>query len=85
GNLDGEMVYLCREHKLLFTGDIYANLKDLIPEREEFNGIAPFFLTNVNEDPARLDSTRKQLGKIMDAVGRDDMIVCGDHGNIKKL
>ncbi len=85
GHLDGEMVYLCREHKLLFTGDIYANLKDLIPEREEFNDIAPFFLTNVDEDPAGLDSTRKQLGKIMDAVGRDGMIVCGGHGNIKKL
>jgi hypothetical protein len=28
---------------------------------------------------------RTKLGKLMDSVGRDGMIVCGGHGNIKEL
>ena len=84
-HLDGETVIFCREPKMLFTGDIYANLKDLTPEREEFNDIAPFFLTDVDANPDKMKDVRSQIGKIMDSVGRDGMIVCGGHGNIKKL
>ena len=85
GHIDGETIVFCRKPKLLFTGDIYANLKDLTPEREEFNDIAPFFLTNVDANPEKLKDVRSQIGKIMDEIGRNGMIVCGGHGNIKKL
>lgn len=83
--LDGEMVFLCRSPKLLFTGDVYDNLKDLTPEREEFNDIAPFFLTKMDDAFENLKDVRSQIGKVMDSVSRSGMLVCGGHGNVKKL
>ncbi len=79
----GECVMISRGPKLLFTGDIYSNNKDVTPERAEFNQIAPY-VTKEGENDAIIDA-RTKLGKLMDSVGRDGMIVCGGHGNIKEL
>ena len=81
----GETVVLCRGSKLLFTGDLYSNTKDVTPERAEFNQIAPFIPRDSEEDLERLTDARSKLGEIMDSIGRDGMIVCGGHGNIKRL
>lgn len=81
----GQTVIICRNPKLLFTGDLYSNDKDVIPERAEYNKIAPFLSENSEEDLDRLTDTRTKLGAIMDSIGRTGMIVCGGHGNIKKL
>ncbi len=79
----GQTVIICRSPKLLFTGDLYSNDKDVIPERAEYNKIAPFLSSDSEEDLKRL--TRSKLGAIMDSIGRTGMIVCGGHGNIKTL
>ncbi len=79
----GQTVIICRKPKLLFTGDLYSNLKDVTPERAEYNQIAPYLPKDSEEDLKSL--TRTKLGKIMDSIGRDGMIVCGGHGNIKRL
>jgi glyoxylase-like metal-dependent hydrolase (beta-lactamase superfamily II)/ACT domain-containing protein len=79
----GETVMISREPRLLFTGDIYSNNKDLTPERAEFNQIAPY--VTKDGDLEALTDTRSKLGKLMDSVGRKGMIVCGGHGNIKEL
>ncbi len=81
----GETVILCREPKLLFTGDLYSNTKDVTPERGEFNAIAPFVQTDSEDELERLTDARSKLGAIMDSIGRSGMIVCGGHGNIKRL
>jgi len=81
----GEMVVLCRQPRLLFTGDIYCNTDDVIPERAEFNSIAPFVPKDPEKDLAALEDTRSKLGEVMDSVGRDGMIVCGGHGSIRRL
>ncbi len=85
GHLKGETVLFSRNPKLLFTGDIYSNLNDLTSERADLENIAPYLMTNVDVDKKKLDEIREELGKLMDSVGRDDMIVCGGHGAIKKL
>ena len=78
----GEMVVLCREPKLLFTGDIYANADDVTPERAEFNSIAPF----IPKDPEdALAAARSQLGKMIDGIGRRGMTVCGGYGAVKTI
>jgi glyoxylase-like metal-dependent hydrolase (beta-lactamase superfamily II) len=81
----GQTVIICRKPKLLFTGDLYSNDKDVIPERAEFNKIAPYLSEDSEEDLGRLTDTRTKLGAIMDSIGRDGMIVCGGHGNVKVL
>lgn len=81
----GQTVIICRQPKLLFTGDLYSNDKDVIPERGEFNKIAPYLSENSEDDLKRLTDTRSKLGAIMDEIGRSGMIVCGGHGNIKTL
>jgi len=81
----GESVIICRNPKLLFTGDLYSNTKDVTPERAEFNAIAPFIPMDSEVDLNKLTDARSKLGTIMDSIGRDGMIVCGGHGNIKRL
>ena len=85
GHMPGETIILCREPKMLFTGDIYVNSKHLTPEMEDFNRIMPFLQTHVDADPDKLAKERSQLGRIMDDIGRDGMIVCAGHGAVQKL
>lgn len=79
----GQTVVICRNPKLLFTGGLYSNTKDVTPERAEYDRIAPFMPKDSEDDLRRL--TRKRLGSIMDSIGRDGFMVCGDHGSIKRL
>ena len=85
GHMPGETIILCREPKLLFTGDIYVNSKHLTPEMEDFNKILPFLQTHVEADPDILPGIRTRLGMLMDEVGRKGMIVCAGHGAVQKL
>ena len=85
GHMPGETIILCREPKLLFTGDIYVNSKHLTPEMEDFNKILPFLQTHVEANPDILPGIRTRLGMLMDEVGRKGMIVCAGHGAVQKL
>ena len=85
GHMPGETIVLCREPKLLFTGDIYVNSKHLTPEMEDFNKILPFLQTHVEANPDILPGIRTRLGMLMDEVGRKGMIVCAGHGAVQKL
>ena len=61
GHVKGEIVIVCEELKLLFSGDIYVNVKGITPEQKEFNRLAPFLLTGVDEDPALSRRSREAL------------------------
>ncbi len=52
GHVKGEVVIVCEALKLIFSGDIWVNVKGITPEQKEFNRLAPFLLTGVDEDPA---------------------------------
>lgn len=61
GHVKGEIVIVCEELKLLFSGDIFVNVKGITPEQKEFNRLAPFLLTGVDEDPALAKQVRQAL------------------------
>ena len=61
GHVKGETVIVCEELKLLFSGDIFVNMKGLSPEQQEFNRLAPFLMTGVDFDPALCKLSRVWL------------------------
>ncbi len=85
GHMKGETILYCRDPKILFTGDIYSNMKELSPDRAEFETVAPFLLKNSYSDSERLSSVRSAIRKLIDRDGTSGMIVCGGHGAVKKL
>ena len=61
GHVKGEVVVVCEELKFLFSGDIFVNVKGISAEQKEFNRLAPFLLTGVDEDPALSRKEREEL------------------------
>lgn len=50
--MKGEIVFVCEQHRLVFTGDIFMNLKGLTKEQKQFNEIAPYLMSGVDISPA---------------------------------
>ena len=80
GHVKGEIILVCEELKLIFSGDIYVNVKGISPEQREFNRLAPFLLTGVDEDPALSRTSRVAL------VARyQGYLCCPGHGPVINL
>ena len=77
----GGMVFVCESPKLMFTGDLFVNKKDLIPERKGFEEIAPF----LPKDDDISSTSCSKIKSMIDSIGKDGMIVCGGYGNIRRL
>ncbi|MBR2526934.1 MAG: MBL fold metallo-hydrolase [Blautia sp.] len=58
GHVRGETVIACPELKLVFTGDIYVNIKGFSEEQRAFNILAPYLMTRVDEDSSLARATR---------------------------
>lgn len=77
GHVDGEVVIVCEEDKLLFTGDIMVNIEGFSREQAAFNRLAPYLMTSVNMDSVRASIERKAL------IGRfppEEYLYCCGHG-----
>lgn len=61
GHVKGETVIVCDELQLLFSGDIYVNIKGFSKEQQEFNILAPFLMTGVDCNPPEAKISRKYL------------------------
>lgn len=61
GHVKGETVFVCEKHKLVFTGDIFVNLKGLTKEQKQFNEIAPYLMSGVDISPALAKEIRNAL------------------------
>ncbi len=61
GHIKGECVMVCDELKLVFTGDIYVNVKGFTKEQKEFNILAPFLMTGVDSDPKECKACREYV------------------------
>ncbi|MBQ5950723.1 MAG: hypothetical protein IJL66_01035 [Lachnospiraceae bacterium] len=61
GHVSGEAVAVCEDLRLVFSGDIYVNVKEITAEQKDFNRLAPFLLTGVDEDPALAKRARAEL------------------------
>ncbi len=79
GHLPGETVFIERSHKMVFTGDIFVNIKAFSKEQAEFNRIAPYLLTSVDCNPALAKEERKALPSLL---GPGKWFVFGGHGGM---
>ena len=52
---------VCEELRLLFSGDIYVNIRGFTDEQREFNALAPFLMTGVETDSALCKRSREEL------------------------
>lgn len=77
GHLPGEIVLIDYEHKLIFTGDVYVNIKGMTPEQAAYNQYAPILMTSVDTDPALC---RREREAIMQRLGAGDWQIFGAHG-----
>lgn len=75
GHLKGEIILVEKEKKLIFTGDIFVNVKGFAPEQYDFNLIAPYLMGSVNTDSNKASQCRKIiLSKC------SDYLICPGHG-----
>lgn len=59
GHVKGETIIFCEELQIVFTGDIFVNIKGFSDEQKEFNSIAPFLMTGVESNPKLAKKTRE--------------------------
>ncbi len=79
GHLYGEMVFVCRDPKIIFTGDVYVNLKGMSDERKGFTSIAPYLMKSVDVDPAKAKRMRESVKRMIEEMGEGTMVLTG-HG-----
>jgi glyoxylase-like metal-dependent hydrolase (beta-lactamase superfamily II) len=58
GHLKGEIILVEQDHKLIFTGDIFVNVKGFTPEQYDFNLLAPYLMGSVNTDSNKASQCR---------------------------
>ena len=75
GHVKGETVIYCEELKLVFTGDIFVNIKGFSEEQKEFNSIAPFLMTGVETNAVLAKQTRDFVMKKF-----SENLICPGHG-----
>ena len=80
GHVKGETIILCEKLKLLFTGDIFVNIKGFSPHQKEFNSLAPFLMTGVDENPDIAKTEREYIKQIFAGY-----TICPGHGAIMCL
>lgn len=88
GHLVGEMIYVCREAGIVFTGDILVNISGFSKRRAEFNSLAPYLMKSVNVDSKKATEMRKQITAIINEISGKNQkpcIICGGHGPISTL
>jgi len=81
GHLPGEIVLIDYHHNIAFTGDVYINLKGLIPAQAEHNQYAPILMTSVDTDP-KLCALQRQA--ILRRLGVGNWRIFGAHGAPKE-
>ena len=67
---------------LLFTGDIYINLKETTREQTAYNRYAPYLMTSVDTDPQLAAQERSFL---MQVLGPGKWALFGGHGMKKDI
>lgn len=82
GHVAGETVLIDYAHKVAFTGDIYINMRGMIPAQAEYNKYAPILMTSVDTDPG-LCALERQA--ILQRLGTGDWQIFGAHGYKKEF
>jgi glyoxylase-like metal-dependent hydrolase (beta-lactamase superfamily II) len=88
GHLYGEMVFICQERGIVFTGDNLVNISGFSPERSEFNLLAPYLMRSVNIDSKKATLMRKAIIEMITTIenrNQKPCIICGGHGPLSML
>ena len=80
GHLPGESVLIDFKHKIAFTGDIYINMKNMIPQQAEYNKYAPILMTSVDFDP---NLCREERNSLFNELNHGKWEIFGGHGGKK--
>ncbi len=63
GHVKGETVIVCKQLKILFTGDIFVNAKGFSEKQKQFNLLAPYLMTSVNVDSVKAKKLREYIAE----------------------
>lgn len=77
GHIPGEVVYIEHVKRLLFTGDIFINIKGFTPEQADFNRYAPYLMTSVDTDPKLAARERQAIPALLES---GEWLLIGGHG-----
>ena len=77
GHIPGETVLIDYAHHILFTGDIYINIKGQTSEQKTYNSYAPVLMMSVDTDP-KLCAMERQA--ILQRLGAGKWQIFGAHG-----
>jgi len=82
GHVAGEVILIEETHRLVFTGDIFVNIKAFTPEQARFNTLAPYLMTSVDTDPALAKAEREAFRTLLSP---GTWQVFGGHGGVYTL
>ena len=77
GHLKGESVLIDFKNHLVFSGDIFINMKDMTAQQAQYNRYAPILMTSVDTDPKLCAEERKAL---FERLGVGTWQIFGGHG-----
>ena len=80
GHLKGETVLIDFGHHLVFSGDIFINMKDMTAQQAQYNRYAPILMTSVDTDPKLCAQERSAL---FNRLGAGTWQIFGGHGGRK--
>jgi len=81
GHLPGEIVLIDYAHHIVFSGDVYVNLRGMTAEQAKYNQYAPILMTSVDTDPALC---AKERAAILQRLGAGKWRIFGAHGGAKE-
>ncbi|MFI3229023.1 MAG: Zn-dependent hydrolase [Bacillota bacterium] len=77
GHMDGSIIYIERTERIIFTGDIFVNIKGFSKHQAKFNKIAPYLVSSVDRDSAIAAEDRKYIFNILE---QGKWLLIGGHG-----
>lgn len=80
GHLPGETLLIDYENHIVFSGDVFVNMKDMTSRQALYNRYAPILMTSVDTDPKLCAEERKSL---FARLGAGDWQIFGGHGGKK--
>ena len=80
GHLPGEIVLIDYTNHIVFTGDIYINIKGFTPEQKKYNQYAPILMTSVDTDA---ELCARERAAILQRLGAGNWQIFGAHGGKK--
>lgn len=82
GHVAGEIVLIERKLHIIFTGDIFVNVKECDPRQRDFNKLAPYLMTSVDTDP---ELAKREREAVFQMLEKGEWLVIGGHGSVKSI